>query len=105
MTWRVIVAPAASLLFVESWRPNFLSSARLVVGGLAMPLLWGMTTALAFSEAFLLFDVLALNDALSLPGMVEELVRAWAAPPTALYCDEDYFISFIYLLIFPVTVK
>ena len=59
-----------------------------------MPLLWGMMTAFAFSE-MLEVAFPALKEARSLPGMVDELVRACAAMPTALCCDE----AFVYISI------
>ena len=53
-----------------------------------MPLLCGRTTALVFSEV----PEVAFCEALSLPGMVEEVLRTCGAP-TALCCD-DVFILF-----------
>lgn len=62
------------------------------MGGLFIPLLLGRLIAFTFSEVL---DPAAppapLKDALSLPGMVDELLRICAAP-TALCCDDDFIV-------------
>ena len=71
----------------------------LLVGGLFIPLLLGKFIALTFSEvlakAALLDEFPPLKDALSLPGIVDELLRMCPAP-TALCCDVDDFIENIF---------
>ena len=63
------------------------------VGGLLMPLVLGRLMALAFSEVTpLAGPLVALKDALSFPGMVEDVLRICAAP-TALCYDDDFMFS------------
>ena len=62
------------------------------MGGLFIPLLLGKLIALTFSEVLDAAAPLApLKDALSLPGMVDELLRICAAP-TALCCEFDFIV-------------
>ena len=76
----------------------------LLVGGLFIPLLLGKFIALTFSEvlakAAMLDDCCApLKDALSLPGIVDELLRMCYAAPTALCCDVDDFIEIFVIVV------
>ena len=63
------------------------------VGGLLMPLVFGRLMAFAFSEVTPPDGPpVALKEALSFPGMVEDVLRICAAP-TALCYDDDFMLS------------